>query len=161
MINQEFLLPPVKRILTYSICNSSWNLSWLWVCTNKIQLSLFACFSRSTAVGVKCKDGIVFGVEKLVTSKLYEVGANKRIFHIDTHVGIVSKILIHTVYDHFSFSPSQFTSMYFLFTLSTQIGCFGYENKAVDHIYSKLSKIKSKILTTCLKGRVREFRRIK
>lgn len=34
------------------------------------------------------KDGIVFAVEKIVTSKLYEPGANKRIFNIDQHVGM-------------------------------------------------------------------------
>lgn len=38
---------------------------------------------------MKGKDGVVFAVEKLVTSKLYEAGANKRIFTIDQHVGMV------------------------------------------------------------------------
>jgi 20S proteasome subunit alpha 7 len=33
-------------------------------------------------------DGVVFAVEKLVTSKLHEAGANRRIFHVDEHVGI-------------------------------------------------------------------------
>jgi hypothetical protein len=32
---------------------------------------------------------VVFGVEKLVTSKLYEAGANKRIFNIDRQIGMV------------------------------------------------------------------------
>ena len=27
------------------------------------------------------------GVEKLVTSKLYEKGANRRVFNIDLHIG--------------------------------------------------------------------------
>ena len=44
----------------------------------------------STAVAIRGKDGVVFGVEKLVLSKLYEAGANKRIFHIDRHIGLVS-----------------------------------------------------------------------
>lgn len=44
----------------------------------------------STAIGIRCKDGIVFGVEKLVLSKLYEEGSNKRIFNIDRHVGMVT-----------------------------------------------------------------------
>ena len=43
----------------------------------------------STAVALRGKDGVVFAVEKLVTSKLYEVGANRRIFNIDRHVGMV------------------------------------------------------------------------
>ena len=44
----------------------------------------------STAIGIRGKDGVVFAVEKLVQSKLYETGANKRIFHIDRHIGMVS-----------------------------------------------------------------------
>jgi len=43
----------------------------------------------STAVGIRCKDGVVFAVEKLVQSKLYEPGANKRYFTIDKHIGMV------------------------------------------------------------------------
>ena len=42
-----------------------------------------------TIVGIRGKDGVVFGVEKLVLSKLYEYGANKRIMHIDNHIGMV------------------------------------------------------------------------
>lgn len=44
--------------------------------------------NSGTAVGLRCKDGVVFAVEKIVTSKLYEPGANKRIFTVDTHAGI-------------------------------------------------------------------------
>lgn len=51
----------------------------------------------STAIGIRCKDGIVFGVEKLVLSKLYEEGSNKRIFNIDRHVGMVRILATHTV----------------------------------------------------------------
>ena len=50
-------------------------------------------FLHSSAIGIRCKDGVVFGVEKLVTSKLYEAGTGKRIFTIDRHVGMVNNIL--------------------------------------------------------------------
>jgi len=43
--------------------------------------------NSGTAVGIRGKDGVVFGVEKLITSKLYETGDNKRILNIDKHVG--------------------------------------------------------------------------
>lgn len=46
-------------------------------------------FCFSTAIGIRCKDGVVFGVEKLVLSKLYEEGSNKRLFNVDRHVGMV------------------------------------------------------------------------
>eukprot|EP00058_Branchiostoma_floridae_P024691 XP_002610181.1 hypothetical protein BRAFLDRAFT_264234 [Branchiostoma floridae] len=44
--------------------------------------------NSGTAVGIRGKDGVVFAVEKLVQSKLYEAGANKRIFNIDRHIGM-------------------------------------------------------------------------
>ena len=34
----------------------------------------------------------MFAVEKLVTSKLYEKGANRRIFNIDSHIGMVNTL---------------------------------------------------------------------
>lgn len=52
--------------------------------------------NSGTVIGLRGKDGVVFGVEKLVTSKLYEPGANKRIFHVDEHVGMVS-LFVSTV----------------------------------------------------------------
>ena len=55
----------------------------------------------STAIGIRCKDGVVFGVEKLVLSKLYEEGSNKRIFNIDRHVGMASPLYPYFVC-HFS-----------------------------------------------------------
>ena len=41
-----------------------------------------------TVVALRGKDGVVFAVEKLVTSKLYEPGANRRLFTIDRHIGV-------------------------------------------------------------------------
>lgn len=43
-----------------------------------------------TVVGLRGKDCVVLAVEKLVTSKLYEPGANRRIFNVDRHIGMVS-----------------------------------------------------------------------
>ena len=44
-------------------------------------------------MGLRGKDGVVFAVEKLVTSKLYEPGANRRIFSIDKNSGMVCIII--------------------------------------------------------------------
>ncbi|KAL3874635.1 hypothetical protein ACJMK2_037620 [Sinanodonta woodiana] len=54
----------------------------------QVEYAQKAVENSGTAVGIRGKDGVVFGVEKLVTSKLYEVGANKRIFNIDRHIGM-------------------------------------------------------------------------
>jgi len=45
-------------------------------------------FPYRTAIGIRGKDGVVLAVEKLVTSKLFEYGANKRVFNIDKHIGM-------------------------------------------------------------------------
>ena len=37
---------------------------------------------------------MVFACEKIVTSKLYEAGANRRITNIDTHVGMAAAGLV-------------------------------------------------------------------
>jgi len=50
--------------------------------------------NSSTAMAIRCTDGVVFGVEKLMTSKLYEPGTGKRIFNIDKHVGMAVAGLI-------------------------------------------------------------------
>jgi 20S proteasome subunit alpha 7 len=55
----------------------------------QVEYAQKAVENSGTAVGIRGKDGVVFGVEKLVTSKLYEAGANKRIIHIDRHIGMV------------------------------------------------------------------------
>ena len=43
-----------------------------------------------TVIGIRCKDGVVFAVERLITSKLHESTSNKRIFTVDKHIGMVS-----------------------------------------------------------------------
>ena len=42
-------------------------------------------------MAIRGKDGVVFGVEKLVTSKLHESSSNQRIFTVDKHIGVVRK----------------------------------------------------------------------
>ncbi|XP_017772075.1 PREDICTED: proteasome subunit alpha type-3 [Nicrophorus vespilloides] len=54
----------------------------------QVEYAMKAVENSGTAIGLRGKDGVVFGVEKIVTSKLYEPGANKRIFNIDKHVGM-------------------------------------------------------------------------
>jgi len=44
--------------------------------------------NSGTAVGIRCKDGIVLGVEKLVISKMLEPGSNRRIYSVDLHSGL-------------------------------------------------------------------------
>lgn len=60
----------------------------------QVEYAQKAVENSGTAIGLRGKDGCVFAVEKLVTSKLYEAGANKRIFTVDRHVGVAVAGLI-------------------------------------------------------------------
>jgi len=42
----------------------------------------------STAIGIKCNDGVVIAVEKPQMSKMLVAGSNRRVFGIDSHAGI-------------------------------------------------------------------------
>lgn len=57
----------------------------------QVEYAAKAVENGGTSVGIRCKDGIVLAVEKIITSKLLKPGANKRISTIDRHVGIVSQ----------------------------------------------------------------------
>lgn len=46
-----------------------------------------------TAVGIRCKDGVVLALEKLVTSKLVKKESNKKIATVDRNIGIVSLMI--------------------------------------------------------------------
>jgi 20S proteasome subunit alpha 7 len=47
-----------------------------------------------TCVGIRCRDGVVLALEKLVTSKLLKKDANKRIATVDRNIGVVCSIRI-------------------------------------------------------------------
>ena len=45
---------------------------------------------RRTSIGVRCKDGVVLAVEKLLISPMLVEGSSRRIAHLETHLGAVS-----------------------------------------------------------------------
>jgi len=53
----------------------------------QVEYAQKAVENSGTVIALRGKDGIVLAVEKLVASKLYEAGANKRIFTVDRHLG--------------------------------------------------------------------------
>ncbi|WWC85512.1 uncharacterized protein L201_000376 [Kwoniella dendrophila CBS 6074] len=50
--------------------------------------------AAGVAIGLRCKDGVVLGVERLLHSKLLVKGANRRIASLDEHIGIASAGLL-------------------------------------------------------------------
>ncbi|EDR29669.1 proteasome subunit alpha type-3, putative [Entamoeba dispar SAW760] len=54
----------------------------------QIDYAMKAVENSATALSIKCVDGVVFGVEKLIISKMIDKSSNKRIFNVGTHIGI-------------------------------------------------------------------------
>ncbi|MFA5003560.1 MAG: proteasome subunit alpha, partial [Methanolinea sp.] len=48
----------------------------------------------TTAVGIKCRDGVVLIVDKRVSSRLLESSSIEKIFKIDEHIGVASSGLV-------------------------------------------------------------------
>ncbi|KAF7245653.1 hypothetical protein EG68_10243 [Paragonimus skrjabini miyazakii] len=55
----------------------------------QIEYACKAVENSGTAIAIRGKDCVVFGVENIVTSKLYESGCVKRVYNIDKHIGMV------------------------------------------------------------------------
>jgi len=60
----------------------------------QVEYAQKAVENSGTVIGLKGKDIVVFAVEKLITSKLYEPYTNKRTFNIDEHIGMAVSGLI-------------------------------------------------------------------
>jgi 20S proteasome subunit alpha 7 len=54
----------------------------------QVEYAAKAVEKSGTAIGVRCIDGVVLGVEKLIPSKMLVEGSNRRILNVDTHCGI-------------------------------------------------------------------------
>jgi 20S proteasome subunit alpha 7 len=55
----------------------------------QVEYALKAVENGGTAIGIRCKDGVVLALEKLVSSKLLKPSANKRIATVDRNIGLV------------------------------------------------------------------------
>ncbi|ADT83137.1 MULTISPECIES: archaeal proteasome endopeptidase complex subunit alpha [Thermococcus] len=60
----------------------------------QVQYAREAVKRGATAVGVKCKEGVVLAVEKRVTSRLIEPESYEKIFQIDDHIAAASSGII-------------------------------------------------------------------
>jgi hypothetical protein len=77
-----FLLPAELPLLP-----TGWNVD-----VRQVEYASKAVENGGTAIGLRCKDGVVLAVEKLIQSKLLVPGSNKRIATVDRHVGIVGPL---------------------------------------------------------------------
>ncbi|PGH10840.1 hypothetical protein AJ80_07391 [Polytolypa hystricis UAMH7299] len=60
----------------------------------QVEYAVKAVENGGTAIGIRCKDGVVLAVEKIISSKLLKPGANKRIATVDRHIGIATSGLV-------------------------------------------------------------------
>lgn len=60
----------------------------------QVEYAVKAVENGATSIGIKCNDGVVFAVEKLITSKLLVPKKNTKIQVIDRHIGCVYSGLI-------------------------------------------------------------------
>lgn len=51
----------------------------------------------ATAVGVKCRDGVVLAIDKRITSKLVKSESIEKLFQIDMHIGIAASGMVADV----------------------------------------------------------------
>jgi len=56
----------------------------------QIEYATKAVDNSGTAIGVRCKDGIVLGVEKTILNKLLVEGTNHRVANVDRHAGVAT-----------------------------------------------------------------------
>jgi len=54
----------------------------------QVEYATKAVESSGTLLAVRCSDGIVMGVEKLLISKMLVPGSNRRLFMVDSHIGV-------------------------------------------------------------------------
>lgn len=61
---------------------------------NQVEYANKAVEAAGVAVGLRCNDGIILGVERLLHSKLLVKGANRRIQSVDEHIGMATAGLL-------------------------------------------------------------------
>ena len=60
----------------------------------QVEYAVKAVENGGTSVGIRCKDGVVLAVEKIVSSKLLKPHANKQIATVDRNIGVVSSGMV-------------------------------------------------------------------
>jgi len=71
--------------------------------------------NSGTVVGLRVKDGVVFGVEKLIWENLWEPTANPRVFTVDRHIGMAAGGLLtdaRDIVNHARGEAQQYRSFY-------------------------------------------------
>ncbi|TGZ65859.1 hypothetical protein CRM22_005644 [Opisthorchis felineus] len=97
----------------------------------QIEYACKAVENSGTAIAIRGKDCVVFGVENIVTSKLYEKGCVKRVYNIDKHIGMVvvgfqvdAKALVNVAREECANFKENFGKPIPLYSLVERIGMY-------------------------------------
>jgi len=74
-----------------------------------------AADNSGTCIGIRCKDGVILGVEKLIHSKLLVKGANRRIATVDEHYGVAIAGLLadgRAIVNHAKYEAKNYRDFY-------------------------------------------------
>ena len=81
----------------------------------QVEYAAKAVDNSSTAVGIRCNDGVVMAVEKPKLSKMMLEGSNRRIMHVDKHSGICISGMIadaRQIVNHARYEASRYRDFY-------------------------------------------------
>jgi 20S proteasome subunit alpha 7 len=81
----------------------------------QVEYAAKAVENSSTAVGIRCKDGVVMAVEKPKLSKMLVEGSNRRIMHINKQIGMCVSGMIadaRQIVNHGRQEASRYLDMY-------------------------------------------------
>ena len=81
----------------------------------QVEYAAKAVEGSSTAVGIRCKDGVAMAVEKPKLSKMMVEGSNRRIFSMDKHSGLCVSGMIadaRQIVNHGRYEASRYQDFY-------------------------------------------------
>ena len=99
----------------------------------QVEYAQKAVDNSSTAVGIRCKDGVVMGVEKPKLSKMLVEGSNRRILTVDRHTGMCVSGLMADARQIVNFGRDEAAN--YLSQFGSQIPGEMLANRVADHIH--------------------------
>jgi len=118
----------------------------------QVEYASKAAENSGVAVGLKCKDGVILAVERLVQSQLLVKGANRRIMSVDPHIGLASagiladgKHMARRAREEAQSFRSTYDSPISVKTLTERLGSF-------THVYTNYGQARPFGISTILGG---------
>ncbi|PWN22669.1 putative PRE10-20S proteasome subunit C1 [Microstroma glucosiphilum] len=118
----------------------------------QIEYAQKAVENAGTVIGIKCKDGIVLAVEKLVNTKLLVKGTNRRILNIDRHAGFATAGLIADGYHLADRARQEAVNFRDTYKFPAPIGTLARRLSSYIHAFTLYSSVRPFGISTLLFG---------